>query len=76
MTSLPQGALAVTVSKGDSQVQHILLTAESLEKETLFKLLAKYTDCVYFYPSKEEKKRKKRRKKRRKKGNVKIFLFF
>jgi hypothetical protein len=47
----PQGALAVTVSKGEDQVEHILLPADSLEKEPLYKLLGRYTDCVFFYPN-------------------------
>lgn len=32
-------------------MQHILLTAEALEKDPLPRLLARYTDCVSFYPS-------------------------
>lgn len=46
----PQGALAVSVAT-KSGVQHILLTAEALEKDPLPRLLARYTDCVCFYPS-------------------------
>jgi hypothetical protein len=34
-----------------AQVEHILLPADSLEKESLYKLLGRYTDCVYFYPN-------------------------
>lgn len=46
----PQGALAVSVVT-KAGVQHILLTAEALEKDPLPRLLARYTDCVSFYPS-------------------------
>ena len=46
----PQGALAVSVAT-KAGVQHILLTAEALEKDPLPRLLARYTDCVHFYPS-------------------------
>lgn len=53
----------MTVSKGDYQVQHILLTAEALEKESLYKLLAKYTDCIYFYPSKRREERRREKEK-------------
>jgi hypothetical protein len=47
----PDGALALTVSRGDQRVQHILLNANTLEKESLHKLLARYPDCAFFYPA-------------------------